>query len=260
MKTNSMPCPSCGKPATGNFCSHCGTSIMSVCPSCNAEVKPGARVCHECGKSLVPQTTSQQTYAQTVAPWAAIGIASIALIVSLVSWFNRSGDVAAPAPISASSVASAPALGQPPDLSNMSPREAADRLFNRVMAANERGDSVEALRFAPMALQAYDNLGGLDNDARYHVALINMTADDIDGARVQREMLRKSVPNYLLGFMLEQQIAERNRNKDAAAKAYKAFLAVYDAEIAAGRAEYQDHRSSIEHFREAAKASVAGKK
>ncbi len=232
---------------------------MSACPSCGAEVKPGARVCHGCGKSLAPQTVSKQTYAQTVVPWAAIGIASIALIVSLVSWFHRSGDAVAPAPMSSPSVASAPTLGQPPDLSNMSPREAADRLFNRVMAANERGDAVEALRFAPMALQAYDNLGGLDNDARYHVALIDMTTDDIDGARVQREMLRKSAPNYLLGFMLEQQIAKRNANKDAVAKAYKDFLVAYAAEIAAGRAEYQDHRSSIEHFREQAQASMVKK-
>ena len=231
---------------------------MSACPSCGAKVKPGARVCHECGKSLAPQAASTSSLAQTILPWAAIGIASMALIVSLMSWFNRSGG-AAPAPMSAPAMASAPTPGQPPDLSNMSPREAADRLFNRVMAANERGDTAEALRFAPMALQAYNNLGGMDNDARYHVALINMTADDIDGARVQREMLRKSAPNYLLGFMLEQQIAERNRNKDAAAKAYKDFLVAYKAEIAANRAEYQDHRSSIEHFREKAQASV-GKK
>lgn len=233
---------------------------MSACPYCGAEVKPGARACQECGKSLVPQVVSTPTFAQTIVPWAAIGMASIALIVSLMSWLNRGGGAATPAPMSLPAVASAPALGQRPDLSSMSPREAADRLFNRVMAANERGDTIEAMRFAPMALQAYDNLGGLDNDARYHMALINLTADDIDGARVQLEMLRKSAPNYLLGFMLQQQIAKRNGNKDVAAKAYKDFLVAYDAEIKAARPEYQDHRSSIEHFREAAKVNVAGKK
>ena len=142
----------------------------------------------------------------------------------------------------------------------MSPRQAADRLFNRVMAANENGDSVEALRFAPMALQAYNNLGTLDNDARYHAALLHLTVDDIKSARVQVDLLRKSVPNHLLGFMLEHQIAERSGSKDGAARAYKAFLAAYDAEIATGREEYQDHLNTIERFHKAAQAGVTGKK
>jgi hypothetical protein len=111
-----------------------------------------------------------------------------------------------------------------------------------------------------MALQAYDGLGALDNDARYHVALLHLTSEDIKGARVQIEMLRQSAPNHLLGFMLEHQIAERGGKKDSAARAYKAFLAAYDAEMAAGRAEYQDHQGSIERFRAAAQSGMTGKK
>ena len=111
-----------------------------------------------------------------------------------------------------------------------------------------------------MALQAYNNLGALDNDARYHVALLHLTAGDIKSARVQVELLRKSVPNHLLGFMLEHQIAERSGKKDSAAQSFKAFLAAYDAEIATQRAEYQDHLKTIERFHKAAQTSVAGKK
>ncbi len=142
----------------------------------------------------------------------------------------------------------------------MTPRAAADRLFNRVMAAAERGDTKEALRFAPMALQAYGLVGTLDNDARYHVALIHMTAGDMEGARAQLDSLRRSVPNHLLGIMLEHDIAERNGNQDGAARAYKSFLAAYDGEITAVRPEYLDHASGIERFRKAAEASMAGKK
>ena len=259
MNAKSVQCPSCGKPAAGNFCSHCGTPIVSVCPSCDTEVKPGTRACHECGTSLMAPAAPMHWNAQTIAPWAALGIASVALVVALVSWFDRGGSAALPAPLSPPS-AMAPAPGESVDLASLSPREAADRLFNRVMAANERRDNVEALRFAPMALQAYDNLGTLDNDARYHVALIHMMADDIKSTQVQLDKLRQSAPNHLLGIMLEHQIAERSGNKDSAARAYKAFLAAYDAEIAKGRAEYQDHRSSIERFREAAKANKTGKR
>ncbi len=234
MNTKSVQCPNCGKPAAGKYCSFCGASLTDQKP--------------------------RQWNAQLIAPWAAIGIASVALVVALVSLFDRASGAAAPEPFSMPLNSAAPASGQPPDLSSMTPRQAADRLFNRVMAASERGDAVEALRFAPMALQAYDNLGTLDNDARFHVALIHMTADDIKNARVQLDKLRQSVPDHLLGFMLEHQIAERSGKKDGAARTYKGFLAAYDAEIAVGRAEYQDHQDSIERFRAAAQASAARKK
>ncbi len=259
MNAKTIQCPGCGKPAAGNFCSHCGAPIVSVCPSCDAEVKPGSRVCQECGESLVPAVPKQWS-AQTIAPWVAMGIATIALAVALASWFGRGNGAEAPAPLSPPMMSAVPAPGQPVDLASMSPREAANRLFNRVMIANESGNTAEALKFAPMALQAYDRVGTLDNDARYHVALIHMTMGDINGARVQLEMLRQSVPSHLLGFMLEHQIAERNGNKDTAAQAYKGFLAAYDAEIAKGREEYQDHLGSIERFRKAAQAGTAGKK
>jgi hypothetical protein len=198
--------------------------------------------------------------AQTIAPWAALGIATIALVVALVALFSRGDSAAAPEPVFPPLSSTFPAPGQPPDLSSMSPREAADRLFNRVMAASENGDSAEALRFTPMALQAYDILGTLDNDARYHVALLHLTAGDIKSARTQVDLLRKAAPNHLLGFVLEQEIAERSGKKDSATRAYKAFLAAYDAEIAMGRGEYQDHSKTIADFRTAAQTSVAGKK
>jgi predicted Zn-dependent protease len=156
--------------------------------------------------------------------------------------------------------AALPDTGGPPDLSSMTPREAADRLFNRVMTAREQGNSEEALRFAPMALQAYERVGTLDNDARYHLALIHMTQGDTKGARVQIDKLRQSVPRHLLALMLEHELAERSGNKEKAAGVNKAFLAAYDAEIAAGRPEYEDHRGTIDRFRQAAQAGTTEKK
>ncbi len=237
MKENTVQCPRCGQSATGKFCGHCGASLTGA-------------------------TTPAPWNAQTISPWVAMGIASIALIVALVALFNRGSDAVSPAPVRFSQSLSAPLTepGQPTDLSSMSPREAANRLFNRVMAASEDGNTEEALRFAPMAIQAYDRAGTLDNDARYHVALLHLAADDSKSARGKIDLLRKSVPRHLLAFMLEHQIAERSGKQDSAARTFKAFLAAYDAEIAVGRAEYQDHLNSIERFRKAAQASVAGKK
>lgn len=260
MKEKSIQCPSCGQPAAGKFCSHCGAPIVSACPSCGAAVKPGSRACHACGTSLTAAVTPAPWSAQTIAPWVALGIAAIALGVALVALLNRGSSAEVPVPpfTPLSSMGAAP--GQPVDLASMSPRQAADRLFNRVMAASENGNTAEALQFVPMALQAYNNLGTLDNDARYHVALLHLTTGDIQSARAQVDMLRKSAPKHLLAFMLEHEIAERSGKPDGAARAYQAFLAAYDAEIATLREEYQDHHNTIERFRQAAQTGVAGKK
>ena len=262
METKSVQCAGCGKTASGNFCSHCGAPIVSTCPSCGTKVKPGSRACHQCGASLAARAAPTKWNAQTIAPWAALGLATVALVAALLPRFDRGSDAVQPTAVrfseSAPETLSAP--GQPPDLASMSPREAADRLFNRVMIASENGNTEEALRFAPMAIQAYDRAGPLDNDARYHVALIHLTAGDTKSARAQIDKLRIAAPSHLLAFMLEHQIAERSGNKDSAARAYKKFLAAYDAEIAMGRAEYQDHRNSIERFHQAAQAGTTGKR
>jgi len=195
-----------------------------------------------------------------IVSWVALGMASIALAVAVAALFSRDNVAVAPEPVFPPLSSTVPMPGQPPDLASMTPRQAADRLFNRVMTASENGDSAEALRFAPMALQAYNNLGTLDNDARYHVALLHLTQNDSKGARVQVDLLRKAVPNHLLGFMLEHEIAVRSGKQDSVARSFKAFLAAYDTEIAVDRVEYQDHLKNIERFLTAAQASVAGKK
>jgi tetratricopeptide (TPR) repeat protein len=200
---------------------------------------------------------------QSIVPWAALGISIVALVFSLLAWLDRGGgapkSVAAPFSPSVSSPFSASGPSSM-DLASLSPRDAADRLFNRVMAASENGNTEEALRFAPMALEAYDRIGPLDNDARYHVALIHLVAGDVKSAQAQLEQLRRSVPNHLLGLMLAHQIAVQSGDKAGAARAYKNFLAAYDAEMATARVEYQEHRGGIERFREAAQASAAAKK
>lgn len=234
MNNKTVQCPGCGQPASGKFCSHCGASLKG--------------------------TAVRVTWnAQTIVPWAALGMASVALVVALMAMFSRDNSVVSPWPFGPPWSSAVPATGQPPDLASMTPREAADRLFNRVMAASENGNTAEAMRFMPMALQAYANLPGLDNDARYHVALLHLTAGDVKSARVQIDLMRKSVRNHLLAFMLEQQIAEQGGKQGSAAQIYKAFLAAYDTEILAGRPEYQDHMNSIEDFRKAAQAGGAGR-
>ncbi|MEO7966323.1 MAG: hypothetical protein ABIT38_20670, partial [Gemmatimonadaceae bacterium] len=74
------------------------------------------------------------------------------------------------APFAGGASGSAAAGGAPvraPDISAMSPRERADKLYDRVMRQAAEGKVDSATFFAGMATQAYELLGPLDNDLKY---------------------------------------------------------------------------------------------
>ena len=141
------------------------------------------------------------------------------------------------------------------DLTAMTPREAADRLFNRVMAANEQGRTEEVIQFGPMALEAYKLVDPLDADARYHIGLISLLTGDIDEARVQIKNLEAEAPDHLLGLDLAYRVAEKTGDDRGMSVARARFAAGYGAEISSGRPEYEAHRATIEAFRVAAKGN-----
>ena len=140
------------------------------------------------------------------------------------------------------------------DLSTMTPRQAADRLFNRVMSATERGDAEEAARFAPMAVTAYGRVTNLDADARYHLGRLYLMLDDLDQTREQIDILKQTVPRHLLALLLEYDIASRTGDSAAATRTAAEFVAAYEAEMATARPEYSAHRYSIDQFRTAGAA------
>ena len=146
------------------------------------------------------------------------------------------------------------ASGGLPDLSQMSPREAFNRLFTRVMTASEQGDSAQANRFMPMALMAYRNLPevDVDIDARYDVALIHLHAGDITAARALADTIQAEQPKHLFGFVLRVAIARFDGKPDAAKTAYRQYLAAVDEELGANRPEYEAHRSMLDNFRQTA--------
>lgn len=216
-----------------------------TCPSCGGRAPIGARYCQGCGASL---DGASWLTPQTLTVLAAAGIALVALGFLFASVINVEQ-----APPVSSTVTAAPRpapSGQPPDLSTMSPREAADRLFNRVMTADERGDADVVQQFAPMALSAYDMLENLDTDALYHVGLIQAAAGNLDRARDYTDQLTTIVPDHLLAIILEHRLATQENDQAAASRAIEQFQSRYDDEIAVDRPEYQHHRPSIEKFRD----------
>ena len=145
-------------------------------------------------------------------------------------------------------------VGAPPDISQLSPRERFDRLFNRIMQAAEQGDTAQVRRFTPMALGAYAQLDTVDVDARYHAAVIRLQTGDIAGAHALADTILEESPDHLFGYLVRGTAAELADDPGARTQAEREFLRRYDREMAAGRPEYRDHAPVIEEFRKEAAA------
>lgn len=176
-------------------------------------------------------------------PWAIAGAAVVGLVVVAAFAIARSG-AAPPVPAGMPRGGIAPAS----DISSMTPREQANRLFDRVMSLAERGVADSVAFFKPMAIQAYALLGGLDNDARYDVGMIHAVTGDYESALAQADSLDATVPGHLLASVLRHAVAEAQGDRQAVRRAYESFLRSYDKEIATERAEYVAHRRTVDAF------------
>ncbi len=145
-----------------------------------------------------------------------------------------------------------------PDISALSPRERFNRLYNRVMQAAQSGDEATVARFTPMALGAYAQLDTVDADARYHAALIKVHSGEVDASRALGDSILAETPGHLFGYMVQGMVARFRKDPKALDGAYAGFFKHYDAEMKAGRPEYQDHRTSIDEFRKTAQEAGAG--
>jgi hypothetical protein len=171
------------------------------------------------------------------------------LAVLLIMLVRQSPGSAAPAELAGSSDGPAEV---PPDISNMSPRERFNRLYNRVMTAAQSGDEATVSRFTPMALLAYAQLDTIDADARYHVALLKVHTGEVDASRALADTILAQTPGHLFGYIIRGTVARFRKDQPELKRAYAAFLKRYDAEMRAARPEYAEHRTSLDDFRKAA--------
>lgn len=248
-------CRSCGATTTGNFCSACGAPReAAACAGCGAAIAGSARFCPSCGRPLA-QPGARGSGERT--PWLVAGAALTGLLAVVLVLLSRD---ARPA-VAAAGAATVPVeeAGAPPDISNLSPRERFDRLYKRVMQAEQSGDDATVTRFTPMALLAFAQLDTLDADARYHAALLQLHSGDAAGPAAQADTILRQNPGHLFGYVIRGTLARWKRDDRAMAEAYAGFLEHVDAELAAGRPEYEEHRTSIDQFGRAA-AAAAGRR
>ena len=141
----------------------------------------------------------------------------------------------------------APASGpRAPDISSLTPAERAERLYDRIMGAAERG-RVDSVRFfMPMALQAYQSLGALSTDQRYDLGRLAEVAGDATIASAQADSILKANPQHLLGLVLASRAA-RLRGDEASARAFLSRLRRSErGERAKQLPEYLLHQNDID--------------
>jgi Double zinc ribbon len=267
--TGAGTCPSCGKPASGNFCQHCGAAMGGrFCNQCGAKLNASARFCNQCGAPAAGgagggalaghKAAAAATLGGNNLPWWIAGAAMFGLILTVGLTVVRSQNPPAAAPGGASQggAAANPAMGASAiDLSKMSPREAADRLFDHVMRSLSAGDSSDAMSFQPMAVQAYQVAEPLDLDGLYHQALLENLADPAAALATAKRILATN-PDHLLGLGAAAEAAAKSGDAATAVGYYKHLLQVYDAQVATKLPEYEAHQAMLPDYKSEAQAYV----
>lgn len=131
------------------------------------------------------------------------------------------------------------------DISQLSPQERADRLYNRVMLLASQGKTDSVAFFAPMAVQAYQMLGPLNDDQHYDVGRIAAIAGDARVAGAHADSILARSPGHLLGLILATNAAELRGDAAAAAGYRRRLLAAEQAETARNLPEYERHGQEI---------------
>ena len=191
---------------------------------------------------------------RNIAWWTAGGLLVVLILVLARPLLQGGGrpqpavappGVAAPAGVGASSAV---------DLASMTPREAADRLFNRVMSAVERGDSVEITNFLPMSIAAYERAQPLDADGVFHLGLLQLTGLQLDEARAVADEALAQQPGHLLLLSVAAEAAKLQGDEAGATAYYQAMVDGWEAQIASGLADYAAHASTVSQIEQDARS------
>ena len=240
----------------------------ATCSACAAELSPGAKFCHRCGTQVgtkPPATVDSRTNAL---PWIVAALAFLALFAMAAgrgftarpsSTVDGSQNALPQAGLDDRGSAADPEGIRAPDISNMSPQERADRLYNRVMTLATEGKVDSVQFFAPMALIAYRDLAPFNADERYDMGRIGEVAGALPFAKAQADSILLTNPNHLLGLILEARLATIAGDTSQLRTYERRLLAAEKPELATKREEYTRHQDDIANALSQARKSIGTK-
>lgn len=262
-------CPACGRTLGARTCA-CGAALgpqARFCHRCGRSAAgPGAvpvgAAPVAASASTAPGPDAALEREQSKTPWLVSGVL-IAGLLGIVIWRAYDKDKAAPAapvmanagnaapgggPVAGGPVAGGPAApfagpgvpeGRAPDISNLTPKERYQRLFNRIMMAGERGDQATVTNFTPMALGAYEQLPARDQGDRFDAGLLHLQVNQLVQAKALADTIRLNGRTNLLADALLATIARAEQQPAAERAALQTFAANWAAEQAQKRPEYE---------------------
>lgn len=215
-------------------------------------MEAGTSFCVHCGAQAGDRTaTGTAGLAAGLTPWRLVilltAVAGVAVIWVMTRPGVTAGPVSAPGQVAAAPGA---APGAPPDISKMTPREQFARLADLIETAMAAGDSAKVVRFFPMAESAFATLtdSTRDNDARFHMGLLQVRVGHAPAALAQADSMTKGAPSHLLASYVRAIVGDIQNDPTAAKKARQAFREHFAAEVALNRPEYQMHREMLDQF------------
>jgi Double zinc ribbon len=254
---STVTCPRCSAQASGHFCANCGAPLAgALCAGCGSVLTPGAKFCHRCGTAVgAAPARPVQGGLSAALPWAVAAIALVAL-VALVAGQHFNASRLASAPVAPDSQQGAPAQpeseqgaseapARAPDISALSPRERAERLYDRIMRLDSEGKRDSVQFFAPMAISAYRMLPEQDADSRYDVGRIAEVAGVAPVAKAEADSILEKNPTHLLGLVLGMRAAKLAGDRRGEELFARRLLAVEATERRKGLPEYQRHERDI---------------
>lgn len=265
-----MTCPQCeAEVGEEGFCPHCGASLEPrKCPSCGESAPPGSRFCTRCGSSLTAPPAGEGSGSSGDGPlgWWVAGLVMVALIIFLMVQVlepdrGLQEEGATPgSPGAAAGGASDGPLGPAPDvdISSMTPGEAADRLFDRVMRAGEAGDTAQVVQFLPMAIGAYERARPLDADGLFHLSVLQRTGNQFEAALRTASTGLEEAPDHLLLLSAAAEAARQLGDSATARSHYSHMLEVWDEERNSGLEDYQIHSALLPRIRNDAQTFLDG--
>jgi hypothetical protein len=218
---------------------------------------PGARYCHRCGSPAGATATAASRGFAGVLPWAVAALALVSLIALVVG--QRFGarpsgttDVLEGANGQGSTMITAPGtapagqMPRAPDISQLTPAQRAERLYDRIMTEQEAGRTENVRAFLPMAIAAYEMIAPLNLDQRYDLGRIGEVGGDTALARAEADTILASRPTHLLGLALAARAARMVGNEPRARQFDERLLSVAPRERSAGLPEYLLHKNDVD--------------